>query len=169
MPELTAPVPITEDHDLSAFDCGKPPLDEFLKLQAYSKQNARLSRTYVVTPSGSAQVVAYYTLAHVTISQEEAPKKMGRGMPSSIPALLLARLAVDRNHQGMRIGSSLFSDALRRTWSVIQGSAAPVRLFVVDAKDEQAREFYEKHQMLTSPVNPMRLFLSYKDIQAIFA
>lgn len=167
MSEYAAPVPLTDTHDLSAFDCGKPPLDEFLKLHALSRQNAMLSRTYVVTIANSSVVVAYYTLAHVAIARDQAPKKIGRGMPDRIPSLLLARLAVDRNHQGHRLGSSLFSDALRRTWAVMQGAAAPVRFFVVDAKDEEARAFYFHKRMLPSPAEPMRLFLHYKDLKEI--
>lgn len=169
MPKLAAPVPISEEHDVSAFSCGKPQLDDFLKLHAFSRQNAKLSRTYVVTFEGSPVVVAYYTLAHLSISQGEAPKKMARGMPSTIPALLLARLAVDTGYQGMKLGSSLFTDALRRAWVVIEASAAPVRFFVVDAKDEESKAFYEHKKMLPSPTEPMRLFLSYKDIQALMS
>jgi hypothetical protein len=166
MSSYSAPVILSDQHDVSAFDCGKESLDEFLKLHALSRQKARLSRTYVVT-DGSLKVVAYYTLAHISVARDEAPKKIGRGMPDSIPALLLARLAIDTEHQGKRLGISLLTDSIRRTWVVMEASAAPVRLFVVDAKDDQARSFYERQEMLSSPVNPMRLFLSYKEIQSL--
>jgi GNAT superfamily N-acetyltransferase len=82
-------------------------------------------------------------------------------------AILMARLAVDQTAQGQGLGRSLLVDALERTWSVMQNGAAPVRLFVVDAKDEEAKAFYERFGMLTSPANPMRLFLSYKTLSAI--
>lgn len=167
MSSFSAPVPITAHHDVSSFNCGKPPLDEFLQNHALSKQKAMLSRTYVVTLADSNRVVAYYTLAFVSITRDDAPKKIGRGMPNSIPALFLARLAVDHSCQGQQLGSSMFGDSLRRTWAVMSGSA-PVRFFVVDAKDDEAREFYERKQMMPSPVNPYRLFLNYKDIEALF-
>lgn len=113
MPEFSAPVPLSPAHDLSAFDCGTSALNDFLQRHALDKQNARLSRTYVVA-SGS-RAVAYYTLAHVAVSSEDTPKRFGRGMPREIPAMLMARLAVDLSAQGRGLGRSLFTDALQRT------------------------------------------------------
>lgn len=165
--DLHAPVPLNGGHATSAFDCGKAPLNEFLKLHALDKQNAMLSRTYVVTIDASV-VVGYYTLTHQFTLQSEAPKKLGRGMPSSIPAILMARFAVDVTQQGRGLGRSLFTDALRRTWAVMRSGAAPVRFFVVDAKDEEAKAFYERFDMIPAPQNPLRLYLSYKTLRLEF-
>ena len=167
MSDLSAPRLLQADHDMSDFNCGKPPLDEFLKNHALDKQNAMLSRTYVVTAS-DRQVIAYYTLAHINVARADTPKKLGRGMPSAIPAILLARLAVDTRFRGRGLGRSLLSDALLRTWSVMRDGTAPGRFFVVDAKDEEARAFYERMRMIPSPVNPLRLYLHYKDLRTIF-
>lgn len=167
MPKFSAPSLLRADHELSDFDCGKTPLNEFLQRHALDKQTAMLSRSYVVT-SGELQVIAYYTLAHINVSPSEAPKKLGRGMPSNIPAILLARLAVDQQFHGQGLGRSLFSDGLLRTWAVMKDGSAPVRFFVVDAKDEEAKTFYDRMRMVPSPLNPQRLFLHYKDLRAIF-
>lgn len=126
--DLQAPETLTLVHDVSAFDCGKEPLNFFLKQHALDKQNAMLSRTYVaisgdVATSGGV-VVGYCTLAHSSTLQPDAPKKLGRGMPSSIPAMLMARFAVDMTFQGRGLGRSLFTDALRRTWAVLRAGAA---------------------------------------------
>jgi GNAT superfamily N-acetyltransferase len=166
MSELTTPIAINGFHDTSTFDCGNEALNEFLQRHALDKQNAKLSRTYVSTRKST--VVGYYTLAHLSVSQEETPKKFGRGMPSTIPAMLMARLAVDLTAQGHGLGRSLFIDALWRTWTVMESGAAPVRLFVVDAKNDDARTFYERFEMTPSPRNPMRLFLLYKDLKLIY-
>jgi GNAT superfamily N-acetyltransferase len=167
MPSYSAPEPLASRHDLGPFRCGKDPLDDFLKSHALGRQNAKLSRTYVVT-LGDLAVVAYYTLAHVAIVREEAPKKIGRGMPAAIPAILLARLAIDERHQGRGLGRSLFVDAVARTWAVMKDGPAPVRFFVVDAMDEEAKAFYQRFDMIPSPANPMRLFLHYKSLRALF-
>lgn len=166
MSSFTAPEPLRKDHNTTVFDCGKNSLNEFLQLHALGRQEAMLSRTYVVTSDD--RVVGYYTLAHIAIIQSEAPKKLGRGMPSSIPALLMARFAVDVDLQGQGMGRSLFVDALRRTWAVMKAGAAPVRFFVVDAKDEDAQAFYERFDMIAAPQNPMRLYLSYKTLRNEF-
>jgi GNAT superfamily N-acetyltransferase len=166
MPKFQAPVPLTVEHDTAAFDCGKPALDDFLKLHALDKQRAMLSRTYVV--DDGERVVAYYTLAQVDVRQAAAPKKLGRGMPDAIPAMLMARFAVDLEHAGQGLGRSLFTDAIRRTWAAMESGPAPMRLFVVDAKDEEAKGFYKRFDMIPSPLDPMRLFLSYKTLRSAF-
>lgn len=166
MSSFLPPEPIGSKHNLGEFDCGKEPLNAFLKLHALDKQRAMLSRTYVVCDN--AKVVGYYTLAHVSVTVEEPPKKMARGMPRNIPAILMARLAVDRCAHGQGLGRSMFTDGIRRTWSVMNAGPAPVRLFVVDAKDDDARAFYLRFDMTASPLDPMRLFLSYKTLANIF-
>lgn len=166
MNKTQAPVVLTPSHDTSTFDCGKAPLNEFLCKHALDKQNAMLSRTYVVM--ADARVAGYYTLTHSVTLQVDAPKKLARGMPSSIPVMLMARFAVDLNFQGQGLGRSLFTDALRRTWAVMEAGAAPVRFFVVDAKDDEARAFYERFDMIAAPSNAMRLYLSYKTLKAEF-
>ena len=166
MSDLSAPVALAAEHDLTAFDCGKAPLDEFLKRHARDKQRAMLSRSYVVTRGNT--VLAYYTLAHVSVQRPEVPTAFGRGMPDANPAMLMARFAVDRTMQGRGLGRSLLTDALRRTWAAMESGPAPMRLFLVDAKDEEARHFYERFDMQPSPLTPLRLFLSYKAIRALF-
>ena len=169
MNKFHSPQPLHAEYETAAFDCGSPPLNEFLKLHALDKQRAMLSRTYVVTSrADTLRVVGYYTLAHISALQDEVPKKLGRGMPSSIPSLLMARFAVDLAYQGQGLGRSLFTDAIRRTWNVMADGTAPVRLFVVDAKDETAKAFYEHFGMTATPQNPLRLYLSYKSLRALF-
>ncbi len=166
MSKFNPPQLLDSLHDLASFDCGKAPLNEFLRLHALDKQKAKLLRTYVVTQAD--KVVGYYTLAHISVESELAPKKLGRGMPRSIPAMLMARFAVDASVQGLGLGRSLFADAMHRVWAVIETGAAPVRIFVVDALDEEAKAFYKRFDMVAGQSDPMRLYLSYKTIIAAF-
>ena len=84
-----------------------------------------------------------------------------------IPAILMARFAIDVSAQGMGLGKRLFRDALLRSLSVTEELA--VRAFVVDAKDENAAKFYQKFDMMFLPDNPNRLFLHFKDVKKILA
>ena len=54
---LSAPVPLTAEHDLSAFDCGERALNDWLRDRAL-KNESRFSRTYVVCEDN--RVVAYF-------------------------------------------------------------------------------------------------------------
>ena len=162
--KLSAPEVLGEQHLTVGFSCGEPELDRFLQESALNRQKAMLSRTYVV-PLAS-RIAGYYTLAHVQLTSNEMPSNLARGMPSSIPAILMARLAVDRDFQGRGLGESLVADALLRTWAVVQEGAAPVRFFLVDAKHEKARRFYLRFGMKPLSDDSLRLYLSYKQIQA---
>lgn len=86
------------------------------------------------------RVAGYYAVAMASVTQSEAPRRLGRGMPDPILVILLARLAVDREWQGHGNGGGLLVDALRR--SVRGGREFGARAVVVDAIDEAAAEFY---------------------------
>ena len=58
--EFSAPVPLLPSHDLGAFDCGEPALNDWLKQRAL-KNESRFSRTYVVCEGD--RVVAYYCIS----------------------------------------------------------------------------------------------------------
>lgn len=162
--KLPAPEVLSEEHVTATFSCGEPELDRFLQGSALNRQKAMLSRTYVVATEG--EIAGYYTLAHVQLQASEMPSKLARGTPSSIPAILMARLSVDQRFQGRGLGGSLFADALLRTWSVVERGAAPVRFFLVDAKHEKAKAYYLRFGMKPFGEDSLRLYLSYKQIQA---
>ena len=160
-------VRLQDHHRTEAFDCGQPSLNAFLKDAALNRQAAQISSTYVLLDDQNT-VIAYYTLAFLAIRSDDTPKSLGRGMPSAIPALLLARLAVDTRAQGQKLGTWLILDALRRACAVILDGPAPIRCVVVDALDKSAHRFYRYHDFTPSPTDPARLFLTYKQILALF-
>ena len=122
------------------------------------------ARVYVVVDA-SDSVVAYYALTVASLERAEATKRAAKGMPRhSIPAMLLARLAVDRREQGKGLGASLLRDALERT--LLVADLAGVRLLLVHAVDEEAREFYAHYGFEPSPSDPLNLQLLVKDIRA---
>jgi predicted N-acetyltransferase YhbS len=55
-----------------------------------------------------------------------------------VPVMLLARLAMDRQHQGAGLGKALLKDALLR--KVQAADIAGIRALLVHAKDESARQ-----------------------------
>ncbi len=64
------------------------------------------------------------------------------------------------------IFATLFGDVLLRAQAVIESGAAPVRFFLVDAKHERAKAFYLRFGMKPLLDDSLRLYLSYKQIQA---
>lgn len=161
MSGLAGPVPLTREHSVEGFDCGKEPLNTFLTRHALANQGNDSARTFVALDG--PLVVGYYSLAASAVIHESAPLRMGKGLARHpIPIVLMARFAVDLNYQRRGIGSALFKDALRRTLSVAQDAA--VRAFVVHAKDEEARALYERYGMQPFEENPFHLYFLLKDI-----
>src|SRR5208283_2741593 len=117
------------------FASGEPALDEWLRRRARANQASGASKTYVVCDG--QRVVAYYALASGAIAQGSAPGKFRRNMPDPIPAVVLARLAVDRQWQGRGLGRAMFRDAARRV--VHAADAIGIRGIVVHAISEDAR------------------------------
>lgn len=159
---LNAPVLLNRTHNCAGFDCGKPPLNDFLIKYALSNQTSGSARTYVLT-SGD-RVVGYYSLAPASISPDDAPARVVKGQGRyPVPVILMARFAVDRSKQGRGLGKALFRDALRR--ATAGADAIGGRAFLVHAKDEEASSFYLKFGMEESPTNPLHLLLLFKDIR----
>jgi GNAT superfamily N-acetyltransferase len=159
---FSAPAPLTADHDLSAFDCGNLPLNDWLRLRAL-KASGRSARTFVVTAAGSG-VIGYYGLAMGAVSLDSAPSSMRRNMPNPVPVAVLARLAVDVNSQGSGLGGALLRDALQRCMSV--HSEIGFAGVVVHAIDNDALAFYLRYGMQEFPSGSRSLFMPIKTIEA---
>jgi GNAT superfamily N-acetyltransferase len=152
---------LTEGQDTSFFDSGKPELDGWLQQHAMTTEARRTGRTFIWHEDRRA--VAYYTISAHLIVRDDLPRTLGRGNPAQIPAVLLARLALDKTLQGQGHGGVLLFDALHRIVVATQTVAA--RFVVVDAIDEGAYAFYRHHGFREIP-NSMRLVQKVSDISA---
>jgi GNAT superfamily N-acetyltransferase len=77
--------------------------------------------------------------------------------------MLLARLAIAMEWQGMGLGAGLLKDAMLRTLQAAE--IAGIRAFAVHAKNDQARAFYEHFDFVPSPADPYHLFRLLKDLR----
>lgn len=155
-------VRLSADHDLTGFDCGSGQLNAWLIDHALASHRADLARTYLAL-EGRA-VAGYVSLTTGSVRRDEAPRRHARGMPRyPIPTILIARLAVDRRHQGALLGSRLLAEALRL--AVTASDTVAARLVVVDAIDDRAAAFYRRRGFLDTPENPLRLYRKVSDIR----
>lgn len=151
-------------HEVDGFDCGKEPLNGFLKRFALVNQRNDSAQTYV--GCRGRRVVGYYSLAVGSVMHEIAPARVSKGLARHpIPVMILTRLAVNLSEQGTGIGRGLLKDALQRT--ALAADIAGLRALLVHAKDEQARAWHLKYDFESSPTDPLHLFLLIKDIRAI--
>jgi GNAT superfamily N-acetyltransferase len=151
---LTAPEPLTANHDPSDFSCGNAVLDAWLKLTA-QKAEGLSARTYVVAED--QRVAGYYSLATGSMARSSAPGRVRRNMPDPVPVLILARLAVATRYQGRGVGSGLLRDAFRRT---LQASdIVGCRAMLLHAIDDAAVGFYRRQGFSEFPSGSQTMFL----------
>ena len=151
--------------DLKRFNCGKLDMNMFLSRFAVKNMRLNLSRTWVlpvVSEEQSAQksqIAAYYSLASSTVMREEIPsEKRLPGYP--VPMVLLARLAVDEEFKGCRLGEKTLVSALKKSVE-LSDAGLPALGVIVDVLDKVALWFYQKNERFVQfTVDPLRMLES---------
>ena len=162
---LSAPAPLTADHDLEEFDCGEPALNDWLKQRAL-KNESRFSRTYVVCDDN--RVVAYFCISAGAVQRSGAPGRLRRNAPDSIPVSVIGRLAVRIDYTGRGLGADILSDALRRI--AVASQSIGIGAVLVQAKDENAKRFYLAcAEFVEYPEDSRILFLPIETVIAAFS
>ncbi len=165
MARFSDPQPLGSEHVLDGFDSGRASLDVWLTRHAAQAAATGSARTYVVVDSEQARVVGYHALTAAGLEREAATARISKGMPRyPIPVILLARLAVDVSVAGRGVGAWLLRDAMAR--SIAASEAIGVRAMLVHAIDDNARAFYRRHGLQSSPTDPLHLMILIKDIAA---
>ena len=111
-------------------------------------------------------ILGFYSLTMAAIRQDQLPPEHARRLPRfPLPAARLARLAVDRHHQGQGLGELLLADALDRCLRL----AREIGMIgvIVDAKHEQARSWYERYEFERLPDSPLTLWLPLGAIERL--
>jgi ribosomal protein S18 acetylase RimI-like enzyme len=157
---LTAPFLIEilgPAHDRTGFSSGVDALDRYFREQATQDVRRRATACYVALDRDKGKVAGYYTLAAGGVPLTEMPEELARRLPrySSVPVARVGRLAVDRSYRGHRLGSALLWDAGLRALR----SELAVFALVVDAKDEQAANFYRHHGFVAFGSHPRQFVL----------
>ena len=147
---------LRNDHRLDQFACGKAPLDEWLKQHARNAAGQG-TRTYVLLDTENNSIVGYFAIAPHLVERDEVSPKIGRGAPRQIPAILLAKLALDQDSHGSGLGRVLLVRALEKIIDAAKHAGG--KLVVVDAIDDEAADFYEHHDFDRVPGNPHRLLM----------
>lgn len=158
---------LDETHVASSFTSGKPSLDQWLRGSAMRGQTQDTGRTWV-WHEGDGTAIGYFSLAGHVIHRASLSKNQARSLPSEIPSILLAKLALDIHYHGDGLGGELLWDALSKAVGAAQIVGA--RYVVVDALDGDASAFYEKYGFAPLPAGPsMRLHRRLRDVASDLA
>jgi predicted N-acetyltransferase YhbS len=156
-PELLGP-----DHDTTGFDCGDAALNDWLRTRGLRKQRAGSSRTWVAREG--SRVVAYYASTSAALPRALGTRRAARNQPDPLPAMLLARLAVDAPYQGRGLGAALLKHFVEKSLDVAEMTG--VRIMVVHAKSTQAAAFYARYGFEPSPMDALTMTLLVQDARA---
>jgi GNAT superfamily N-acetyltransferase len=153
---------LRREHSLDTFDCGQPDLNNWLFKHALQNQGSNAAQTYIGLENGA--VIGYYSLAVGQVEYIDAPERLQKGLARHpVPIMLLARLAVHKEWQKKGIGRALLRDAVLRTSHA--ADIAGIRALAVHAKDDGAKRYYEQFDFVSSPTDPLHLFVLLKDIR----
>ncbi len=153
----------TKEHDRSAFACGAPELDRYIREHASQDVKRDVARVFVALLSGVPAVHGYCSLSAASFQRDDLPADQAKRLPRyPVPAVLLGRLAVDNSVKNKGLGAFLLMDALNRTLLATQTLA--VHAMIVDARDDAAAAFYRKYGFIPfSGEERRRLFPSAYD------
>jgi len=142
--------------DRSAFKSGSAPLDRYLREQVSQDIRRRVAACFVALGEDQ-RIVGYYTLATASVPLTDLPGDIARKLPryAAVPAIRMGRLAVDEAFKGQGLGEALLVNALRRAAS----SEIAAFALIVDAKGDEAADFYRHYDFIELSDTPLRLFL----------
>ncbi len=160
---------LAKTHIRTEFTCGKEVLDRYIHHQARQDAEKYVAAPFVLVAQPSKKVLGYYTLSSSAVDLHDLPPSLAKKLPrySLMPVILLGRLAVDLSLKGCGQGEFLLMDALNRSWHAAGEIGAMAVL--VDAKDAEAKAFYEHFGFIPLQSRPMRLFLPMKTVELLFA
>lgn len=141
---------------LKKFDCEVESLNTFLSGYALKNDQLGIGKTFVaVNPEG--KIGGYFTLAIAQISFQEIPDEYKIRLPKyPVPAIRIARLAVNKDMKGKGLGKDLLKQAFLKIVQV--SDITGVYFILVDAK-ESSKTFYEHYGFIKLNDNELSYFM----------
>jgi predicted N-acetyltransferase YhbS len=140
------------------FDCGEPSLNDYLTKKMRNHHDKNIAKSYLYTKND--KILGYYTLTPAVVDFSSIDPTFAKKLKlpkHQLPAMLLARLAIDSSLQGQGLGELLLAEAVLKS-AVAMKSVGGVGL-MVDALHQNASTFYQKYGFAPSPTNSLLLFM----------
>lgn len=153
IPKIT---PVLRD----GFDCGEHTLNTFLSKFARQSEDQNTARTWVVLDKSNRKIIGYVSISNTSIEKEAASKAV-KSYVNPIPALLIARLAVDRSCKGQGWGEEILLGAFQKAKEINEISA--IQAVVVDTLNDNAESFYKIYGFVKIG-NTNKMIISTKEL-----
>ena len=160
--------PLGSSHDRAGFDCGVIALNRYLRETARQHVAKGIAKSFVLvedTDSAPKPVLGFFTLSLCQVLASDVPPKWAKKLPRKIPAMRLGRLAVARGRQREGLGKVLLVEAIYKV-AAVASAAGGIGLFV-DAKDQEAAEFYSRFGFEATPTEPLTLFMPMQTVRRL--
>jgi ribosomal protein S18 acetylase RimI-like enzyme len=157
---------LTKPHHREGFDSGSEPLNLFLKQTARQHAERGISRTFVLVDEDGPTpkpIIGFFSLNLCQIKSESLTAEEAKKLPRDVSGIRLGRLAVAKAYQRQGIGKTLLVAVMGKFMEIFN-AAGGIGLFV-DAKDQEAKRYYEQFGFVALPSNKLELFLPVKAIQ----
>lgn len=154
--------------DRSGFECGKAAFDDWFRTQAGQQERVANTRTFVAIDPGFDGVAGFYATTAYRLDLDEAAAAFGAGKRRyPVPAVLLARLAVDARCGGRGIGRQLLVHALEGFADA--STHVGFEAVVVHAIDAEAVTFYARYGFTRFANHELDLYMTTKTVRESFA
>lgn len=153
-------------HRRSEFSCGIASLDNYLQKQASQDIKRFLSATYVLTDEAD-KIYGFYSLSAYSLFLNDLPEDLLVKLPRYpiVPAILIGRLAVNKEQQGEGYGQTILMDALNEC--ALFSEKIGAALVIVEAINESAKQFYLRYGFIELPAQPNKLFIPMKAVMQL--
>jgi len=141
---------LSENHDLSDFDCGDKDLNDFLKNDALAQQNARLNVTKLIMCDGNiigftsllTDAFILKNLKNEKIKLKIKDKLNLNSNKKTVPAVKIGRLAIDKRYSGKGLGTHILGSIINNLklkaeteigfrFIIVEGYAKAFKFYVV--------------------------------------
>ncbi len=150
---------LKEEHTplIANFSCDDKELNEYLKKDALAYQNLHLGVTYVLFTKLANKPVSYMTLAmgslkipdkHEFILRGKKLREYTKIFPQQFPALLIGKLATDKNEEGKGAASILLDYAAKIAMNARQQFGCS-HLIAHARATEKIVDWYKKRGLVT--------------------
>jgi GNAT superfamily N-acetyltransferase len=158
--------PIHKKHDREGFDCGDEALNEFLRRYARKSHELGGAKTFLaIDDADNRTILGFYSLSPASVGYARTPEIVRRGLARhEVPGFRLARLAVDRRHQGAGLGGQLLLAAGRRC--ILASAEVGGVVLVIDAKNQRVAGWYASYGAVPLLDAPLCLLLPLATIEA---
>jgi GNAT superfamily N-acetyltransferase len=158
---------LSKKHDRCTFDCGVPELNDYFKMRAGQDARRNAASVWVAVHKETRNISGYFTLSMAAIPLDKLSDKIKKKLPryGNIPAIRLGRLAVAKKEQGKGLGRFLLTEAM----ILCLRNEIAWALFLVDAKDDKARFYYQHLGFISIQSNPNALYMPRPVVEKYFS